>query len=88
MSVKYAKRFEAVFSCYHPKGPKMTVRTAAKYLRKSPQFVDHWVQRYKETKCVDGLPNRGSKRVITKSEDRAIMRLYSKNLNLFFWQKG
>ncbi|KAK1127115.1 hypothetical protein K0M31_003663 [Melipona bicolor] len=41
MSVKYAKRFEAVFLCYHPKGhPKMTVRTAAKYLRKSRQFVD------------------------------------------------
>ncbi|KOX70610.1 hypothetical protein WN51_05398, partial [Melipona quadrifasciata] len=33
ISAKYAKRFEAVFLCYHPKGPKMTVRTAAKYLR-------------------------------------------------------
>lgn len=61
----------------------MTVRAAAKYLRKSPQFVDKWVQRYKETKCVDDLPDRGSK----KSEDRAIMRLYLKNPN-FFLRKG
>ncbi|KOX73116.1 Histone-lysine N-methyltransferase SETMAR [Melipona quadrifasciata] len=67
MSVKYAKGFEAVFLCYHSKGPKMTVRTAAKYLRKSPQFVDKWLQRYKETKCVDDLPDRGSKRVTTET---------------------
>ncbi|KOX76399.1 hypothetical protein WN51_11730, partial [Melipona quadrifasciata] len=37
----------------HPKGSTMTVRTAEKFLRKSPQFVGKWVQRYKETKCVD-----------------------------------
>ncbi|XP_043522366.1 uncharacterized protein LOC122535163 [Frieseomelitta varia] len=60
----------------------MIVRTAAKYLHKSPQFVDKWVQRYKKTKCVDDFPDRSSKRVTTKSEDRAIMRLYSKNPNL------
>ncbi|KOX72503.1 hypothetical protein WN51_03096 [Melipona quadrifasciata] len=54
----------------------MIARTAAKYLRKSPQFVDKWVQRYKEIKCVDELPDT------TKGEDRAIMLLYSKNLNL------
>ncbi|KAK1120291.1 hypothetical protein K0M31_012651 [Melipona bicolor] len=41
MSVKYAKRFEEMFLCYHPKSSKMTVKTAAKYLRKSPQFVDN-----------------------------------------------
>ncbi|KOX73503.1 hypothetical protein WN51_01240 [Melipona quadrifasciata] len=40
MSVKYANCFEAVFLYHHPKCPKMTIKPAAKYLRKSPQLVD------------------------------------------------
>ena len=62
MSAIYAKRFEAVFLCTHPKGPKMNYVVAAKYIKKSVSFVKKWVQRFKESKTVDDLPNRGSVR--------------------------
>ncbi|KOC58939.1 hypothetical protein WH47_01219 [Habropoda laboriosa] len=87
MSAAYAKRFQAVFLCRHPKGPKMSVRDAAKYLRKSREFVNKWVQRYKETKCVDDHPDRGSKRAAARREDKVIFRLFSKNPT-FFLRKG
>ncbi|KOC70161.1 hypothetical protein WH47_08638 [Habropoda laboriosa] len=32
MSTVYAKRFGAVFLCYHSKEPKMCVKNAAKYM--------------------------------------------------------
>lgn len=60
MSAAYASRYEAVFLCTHPKGPKMFHAAAAKYMRKSKSFVSKWVKRYKETKTVDDLPERGS----------------------------
>ena len=34
MSSVYAKRFEAVFLCTHPKGPLMSYTAAAKYIKK------------------------------------------------------
>ncbi|CAK9823987.1 hypothetical protein ANTRET_LOCUS2226 [Anthophora retusa] len=60
----------------------MSVRNAAKYLHKSREFVNKWVQRYKETNCVDDLPDRGSKRATTKRDDKAILQLFSKNPTL------
>ena len=39
MSSVYAKRFEAVFLCTHPKGPLMSYTAAAKYIKKSKSFV-------------------------------------------------
>lgn len=58
----YAKRFEAVFLCVHPKWPKLTYLAASKYIRKWKSFVEKWVKRYKECKNVDDFPNRGTKR--------------------------
>ncbi|KOC60080.1 hypothetical protein WH47_09451, partial [Habropoda laboriosa] len=37
------------------------------------------IQRYKETKCVDDLPDRDSKQCTTKREDKEIFRLFSRN---------
>ena len=59
MSSVYAKRFEAVFLCTHPKGPLMSYTAAAKYIKKSKSFVKKWVERYKANKTVDDLPERG-----------------------------
>ena len=50
MSSVYAKRFEAVFLCTHPKGPLMSYTVAAKYIKKSKSFVKKWVERYKANK--------------------------------------
>lgn len=69
MSAAYAKRFQAVFLCLHPKAPKISVRSAAEYLHKSQEFVNKWIQRYKDAKCVDDLPDRGPKRTTTARED-------------------
>lgn len=62
MSAAYAKWFEAVFLCTYPKGPKMRINSATKFLHKSLEFVRKWVKRYQETNTVDDLPNRGLKR--------------------------
>lgn len=82
MSVTYASRYEAVFLCLHPKGPKMSYAAAAKYMKKSKTFVSKWVKRYSEVKNVDDLPNRGSTQKTTKKEDKMILRVFEKNSRL------
>ena len=57
ISTKYASRYEAVFLCTHPKGPKMSQLEAAKYMKKSKSFVQKWVQRYNVAKNIDDLRN-------------------------------
>lgn len=79
MSAAYASRYEAVFLCLHPKGPKMSYGVAAKYMRKSKTFVSKWAKRYSEVKNVNDLPNRGSMQKTTKKEDRMILRVFEKN---------
>lgn len=82
MSAKYATRYEAVFLCSHPKGPKMSQSAAAKYMGKSKQFVQKWVQRYKATKNVNDLPERGSIGKLKKKDDKMIANLFSRNPGL------
>ena len=60
MSVVYASRYGAVFLCTHPKKPKMTHASTAKYMRKSKSFVTKWMNRYLEVKNVDDFPDRDS----------------------------
>lgn len=79
MSAAYASRFEAVFLCTHPKGPKMSYAAAGRYMKKSEEFVRKWVKRYKETKSVDDFPGRGTQRSTTKSDDEAILNIFQKN---------
>lgn len=60
--VTYDKRFEADSLLTNPKGPKMLLSVATKYMKK--WFVEKSVIRYKQTKAVDDLPSRG---IIRKS---------------------
>ncbi|XP_033228884.1 septin-2-like [Belonocnema kinseyi] len=53
MSVTYASRFEAVFLCTNPKGPKMTFSAAVRYMRNSKDFVRKWVKRDKDVENED-----------------------------------
>lgn len=76
MSLAFAKRFEAVFLCTHPKGPKMSFSQAAKYIKKSKYFVEKWNKHYAEHKNVDDLPNRGVTRKTSKKDDLEIRRLF------------
>ncbi|EGI64037.1 PREDICTED: neurofilament heavy polypeptide-like [Acromyrmex echinatior] len=76
MSAKFLKRYEAVFLVNHAKGPGLTYKAAAKYIRKSEAFVKKWVQRYLEVGNVDNLPERGLSRATTTKEDKAILRLF------------
>ena len=66
MSAAYVSRFEAVFLCTHPKGPKMSFSSAAKYMKKSKTFVAKWVERYMELKNVDDLTEHSSSTPYTK----------------------
>ena len=81
VSVAYAKRFEAVFLCMQPKGPQMSYATVTKYIKKSKAFVGKWVQRFKESKNVDDLPDRGSIGKVTKKDVKLIVALFSRNPN-------
>ncbi|XP_018359900.1 PREDICTED: uncharacterized protein LOC108759087, partial [Trachymyrmex cornetzi] len=76
MSAKFLKRHEAVFLVNHAKGPKLSYKAAAKYIRKSEAFVKKWVQRYLEVGNVDDLPERGLSRATTTKENKAILRLF------------
>ncbi|KYN33128.1 hypothetical protein ALC56_12605 [Trachymyrmex septentrionalis] len=76
MSAKFLKRHEAVFLVNHAKGPKLTCKAAAKYIRKSEAFVKKWVQQYLEIGNVDDLPERGLSRATTTKENKAILRLF------------
>ena len=82
MSAAYASRFEAVFLCKHRKGPKMSQAAAAKYMGKSKAFIRKWIQRYEQTKTVNDLPNRGTKRKFTKRDEKRILNLFLKNPGL------
>lgn len=82
MSAAYASRFEAVFLCEHPRGPKMSHAAATKYMRKSKSYVQKWVQRYEKTKTVDDLQDRGSIQKFSKRDQKRIISLYSKNPTL------
>lgn len=79
MSATYIKRLEAVFLCSHPKGPKMSVLSAAKYLHRSKAFVSKWVTRFKTNKNVDDLPERGTKRATVNRTDRTIISFFARN---------
>jgi len=79
MSAVYASRFEAVFLCNHPKGPKMSFAAASRYMGKSVSFVKKWVQRYNDVKNVDDLPERGTRRSTSEKNDKAILKIFAKN---------
>ncbi|CAK9826175.1 hypothetical protein ANTRET_LOCUS4064 [Anthophora retusa] len=85
MSAAYASRFEAVFLCKHPKGPKMSHAAVAKYIGKSKTFVKKWVVRYESTKTVD-LPDGGVKRKFSEKDDKRILTIFSKNPGLLLRQ--
>lgn len=82
MSANYASRYEAVFLCSHPKGPKMSHAAAAKYMRKSKAFVQKWVTRYKSFKNVDDFQERGSIGKVTPKVEKMIINLFSRNPTL------
>lgn len=77
MSTPYTSRFEAVFLCTHPKGPKM-YESAGRYMKKSEGFVRKWVKRYNETKNINDLPEHGIRRSTTKTDDKTI-KIFEKN---------
>ena len=79
MSAAYISRFEAVFLCTHPKGPKMSFSSAAKYKKKSKTFVAKWVQRYTESKNVDYLPEHGSSTPYSKKDIKKVVNIFNKD---------
>ena len=87
MSAAYASRFEAVFLCSHPKGSKMSFALASRYMGKSVSFVKKWVKRYNNTKNVDDLPERGMRRSTSKENDKAILKIFAKNLMDVLYEK-
>lgn len=82
MSAVYAKRYEAVFLCMHPKGPKLSYADAAKVLKMSKKFVLKWVHRYAQTKNVDDFPERGKTDTMSSKQDKVILQLFEDNPTL------
>ena len=50
MSAVYSKCFGAVFLCIHAYGPKLSYAAAAEVIKKSKEFLQMWVLRYRNTK--------------------------------------
>ena len=80
MSSVYAKRFEAVFLCTHPKGPFMSYTAAAEYIKKSKWFVKKWVERYKANKTIDDLPEKGKSQATTSKQRFWVFRALHREL--------
>lgn len=51
-------------------------------MKKSKAFISKWVQRYKEIKPVDDLPERGSIGKVSPKADKMIVKLFSRNSDL------
>jgi hypothetical protein len=79
MSAAYANRCEAMFLCMHPKGPQMSFSAAMRFMKKSKDFVRKWINRYKQIKNVDDLPERGSNARYYKKQDKIIIRFFEKH---------
>ena len=79
MSLQYKQRWEIVFLCLHPFGPKMTQVGASKYLKISRGSVRMWINRYKETGAVDDIPRSGRSRVTTEKQDLDMVRMIDDN---------
>jgi transposase len=75
MSPSIKQRWQIVFLCCHPAGPKKTIAAAARYLKVTQRVVRHWKKRYEETGTVDDLPGRGRKRVTTEVQDKQIVKM-------------
>lgn len=78
MSAPYAKRFEAVFLCTHSKEPKMSYKTATKYMHKSEDFVRKWVTRYKIMSMIFPREEKHEKR--RKKTIKSFSRYFSESL--------
>lgn len=87
MSVAYASHFEAVFLCTHSKGPKMSYAAAGCYMKKSDGFVTKWVKRYNKTKNVNGLSERGTRSSTTQKDDKAIIKIFEKILDVRYSER-
>lgn len=75
----FEKRFEAVFLVCHHRGPKLSIGAAAKVMRKSKSFVQHWVEQWKREKNVNDRPNIRSNVVTTLRQDQQIVRFFEQN---------
>ena len=75
MSILYRARWELVFLVKHAKGPKMTVASAAKYLKKSRWWAENVLQQFEEQGNVDFSEDRGPDRATTDKEDLQMVKL-------------
>lgn len=69
MSSIYRSRWELIFLVKHKKGPKMSVQSAAKYLKKSKGWAYNVLDIFKRTGNVDFSEEKGQKKVTTEIED-------------------
>ena len=82
MSAIYAKRYEAIFLFTHARGPHFSYSAAAKVLKMSKQFVQIWVEWYRDTRTVDDLPGKAETRATSSKEDKMIVALFKRNPTL------
>lgn len=75
----FSKRFEAVFLHLHDKGPKLSIASTAKHIKKSEGFVKKWINQWKREKNVNDQPNVKPERATTSKQNERIVELFDKN---------
>ena len=58
----------------------MIFRAAARYMKKSKNFVRKWLNRYKEARNIDNLPDRIETRVTTEKKDKVMAKFLERTL--------
>lgn len=75
MSAIYRKRWELIFLVSHPRGPQMSVISAAKYLKESQGWAYKVLKQYREHGNVDFSNERGPSRVTSEKQDLEMVKL-------------
>ena len=78
MALSIRKRWELVFLCRHPRGPKLGFKLAAKEVGCSTTTAKKWVKRFEDTEDVQDEVGRGRKRKTTANQDQKIVDIVQK----------
>lgn len=74
-SIFYKKRWQIIFYCLDPYGPKFSQREAAMKLQISRGMVQYWINIYNNTKAVDDTLVSGRPRVTSEKDEKTIDRM-------------
>ena len=82
MDLPLDKRYEIIFLCEHPKGPKLSITNMAIYIGCSRPTVIYWTQKYRQNSDLNTQPKSDRNRITISIQDKKIVELAKKKYNI------